>query len=210
MALTQEQIEKIATLFTSGDFSYAKQGIELVDALIDNEQDFVTLLETMGSSTLTDFTFDELKSVFGFVSEESHRYYLAFWALGTLAQWNQKACNTTALNLTWRALTELPESIGNLTNLTTLLFRDNQLTTLPESFGNLTNLTKLSLGNYQLTTLPDWIGNLTNLTELCLYDNQFTTLPESIGNLTNLTYLTLSDNPISESEQARIQALLPT
>jgi Leucine-rich repeat (LRR) protein len=36
-----------------------------------------------------------------------------------------------------------------------------ELTELPESIGNLTNLTKLSLSRNQLTELPEWIGKLT-------------------------------------------------
>ena len=133
MALTQTQIEKIADLFTSGDFSNVKQGIELVETLIDNEQDFVTLLENLVSCTLTDFTFDELKSVFGFVTEKSTRSYLRAWALGTLAQWNRKALDTTTLNLSYNQFTTLPESFGNLTKLKELNLSYNQLTTLPDS-----------------------------------------------------------------------------
>ena len=53
-------------------------------------------LENMGSCTPTDFTFDELK-LFGFVSEKSHRYYLAVWALGTLAQWNTTIRHDTSV-----------------------------------------------------------------------------------------------------------------
>jgi internalin A len=68
-------------------------------------------------------------------------------------------------------LTELPQSIGNLTNLTTLSLSDNQLTKLPESIGNLTNLEILYLDYNQLTELPESIGNLTNLEQLWLGDN---------------------------------------
>jgi len=192
MALTQTQFDNLVTLFNSEDFSYVQQGIELVDALIDNEQDFVAFLENMGSCTLTDFTFDELKSVFGFVTEKSTRHYLAIWALGILAQWNQKVLDTTTLNLGGNQLTTLPDSIGNLTNLNTLNLGGNKY-----------------LGGNQLTTLPKSIGNLNNLNELYLENNQLTTLPDSIENLTNLTHLYLNDNPISADELERIQALLP-
>jgi Leucine-rich repeat (LRR) protein len=91
-------------------------------------------------------------------------------------------------------LTILPDSIGNLTNLTELYVRKNQLTTLPDSIGNLTNLQVLGVENNQLTTLPDWIGNLTHLEYLYVDNNQLTTLPDSIGNLTNLTKLNVEDN----------------
>ena len=47
---------------------------------------------------------------------------------------------------------------------------------LPESIGNLTNLTRLDLSLNGLTSLPESIGNLTNLTDLMLNGN---TLPQS-------------------------------
>jgi internalin A len=86
-----------------------------------------------------------------------------------------------------KQLTELPESIGNLTNLMTLKLMCHQLIKLPESIGNLTNLTWLALKQNKLAELPESIGNLTHLQKLNLYNNKLTKLPESIGNLTNLT-----------------------
>ena len=112
-------IEKIETLFTSGDFSYAKQGIELVEVLIDNERTSSNL-ESIGSCTLTDFTFDELQSVLSFVSEKSN-VLTCIEALGTLAQWNTTIQNLTTLSLYYNQLTTLPDSIKNLTNLTSLI-----------------------------------------------------------------------------------------
>jgi internalin A len=101
------------------------------------------------------------------------------------------------LNLSLKQITELPESIGQLTSLTSLYLSDNQLTALPESIGQLTNLTSLYLSDNQLTALPESIGQLTNLTELYLRDNQLTALPESIGQLTNLTELRLWNNQLT-------------
>ena len=49
----------------------------------------------------------------------------------------------------------MPESLGNLTNLTRLYLNGNQLTSLPESLGNLTNLTELWIDGNQLTDLLD-------------------------------------------------------
>ena len=89
-------------------------------------------------------------------------------------------------------LTELPKSLGNLTQLQTLDLSDNQLTTLPESLSNLTQLQELNLHGNQLTTLPKSLGNLTQLQKLYLSGNQRTTLPESISNLTQLQELSLN------------------
>ena len=45
----------------------------------------------------------------------------------------------------------MPESLGNLTALTTLYLGGNQLASVPESLGNLTALTTLDLDGNQLT-----------------------------------------------------------
>ena len=106
--------------------------------------------------------------------------------------------NLTSLNLSANELSELPESIGNLTNLTSLELCDNSLSELPESIGNLTNLTSLNLNENSLSELPESIGNLTNLTWLELCDNSLSELPKSIGNLTNLTSLDVESNELNE------------
>ncbi|WP_205632821.1 leucine-rich repeat domain-containing protein [Chlorobaculum limnaeum] len=50
-------------------------------------------------------------------------------------------------------LTELPESLGQLTQLRLLNLRENQLTSLPESLGKLTKLQSLDLSTNRLTSL---------------------------------------------------------
>jgi internalin A len=103
----------------------------------------------------------------------------------------------TRLDLSSKQITELPEEIGQLTNLTYLDLKSNQLTTLPESIAQLTNLTFLDLYNIRLTTLPESITQLTNLAELNLSSNYLITLPESIGQLTNLRVLKLGFNELT-------------
>jgi internalin A len=104
---------------------------------------------------------------------------------------------STYLNLSSEGLTELPESVGQLTQLEILYLNDNQLTSLPEFIGQLTKLERLSLDNNQLTSLPDSIGNLTRLDTLFLRDNRLTSLPDSIGRLTKLQVLSLRNNQLT-------------
>ncbi len=94
-------------------------------------------------------------------------------------------------------LTELPESLGQLTQLQTLNLSGNRLTALPESLGQLTQLQSLHLSNNQLAALPEWLGQLTQLQTLSLSGNQLTALPEWLGQLTQLQTLDLSSNQLT-------------
>ena len=109
--------------------------------------------------------------------------------------------NLRSLDLGYNQLSgSIPESISNLTSLVNLRLYNNQLTgSIPESISNLTNLEILYLYNNQLTgNIPESIGNLTSLRILDLYGNQLTgTIPESIGNLTNLMGLDLYGNQLT-------------
>jgi internalin A len=109
-------------------------------------------------------------------------------------------------------LTELPESLGQLTHLQSLDVADNELTALPESLGRLTHLQSLNLNNNQLTALPESLGQLTQLQSLNLNNNQLTALPESLGQLTQLQSLNLAHNnltvlPESLGQLTQLQSL---
>ncbi len=93
-------------------------------------------------------------------------------------------------------MTEIPEAIAQLTNLTTLNLAQNRLTEIPEAIAQLTNLTTLNLNYNKLNTLPEAIAQLTNLTTLNLAQNRLTEIPEAIAFLPNLKTLELEDNPL--------------
>ena len=96
----------------------------------------------------------------------------------------------------------IPESIGDLTELTQLGLTNNNLTgEIPESIGNLTNLTQLNLANNTLSgSVPDTIGNLNSLTYLILSNNEFSgSIPNSIGELSVLHTLLADSNSFSGS-----------
>ena len=113
------------------------------------------------------------------------------------------------INLSRNPLIRVPEPITRMTNLEVLFLGWNQLTTVPEAITRMINLKELYLWNNQLTTVPEAITRLTELRLLDLDQNQLTTTPASITQLTNLEKLFLSGNPISQTEQERIQWLLP-
>lgn len=95
---------------------------------------------------------------------------------------------------------QLPEELGNLTELEYISFYGNKLSgEIPSSIGNLTNLEVLSLSNNNLTgEIPSSLGDLTNLDHLDLSDNNLTgNLPATLANLNNLQYVDLCGNRLN-------------
>ena len=75
------------------------------------------------------------------------------------------------LSLSGMGLTELPESVGQLTQLEALFLFSNQLSSLPESLRQLTQLRKLNLSHNRFSSLPEWLGQFIQLQELNLDGN---------------------------------------
>ena len=98
------------------------------------------------------------------------------------------------LDLSGLGLSRLPESIGQLKELTWLNLRRNELSALPESLGQLKRLQELHIGSNQLSSVPEWLGQLDNLNALGLAANQLSSLPESLGQLKQLNFLGLGSN----------------
>ena len=89
-------------------------------------------------------------------------------------------------------LTELPKSLGQLTQLQSLDLANNQLTVLPEWVGQLIQLDELSLAYNRLKALPQSMRRLKALTILDLDGNELVELPEWIGKLSKLTILAIT------------------
>jgi Leucine-rich repeat (LRR) protein len=68
---------------------------------------------------------------------------------------------------------------------------------LPESLGELTELQSLDLNFNQLTILPEGLAQLTQFQHLDLSNNQLTELPESLLALKNLYRLELEGYPLN-------------
>ena len=91
----------------------------------------------------------------------------------------------------------LPETISNLTEITTLYLEWNHLTVLPTSFSQLSNLRNLYISNNQIQSLNDDFGNLVELKILDAGYNYITEIPDSFIDLANLEYLWLFNNDIN-------------
>ena len=120
---------------------------------------------------------------------------------GTLPNSIGNLTHLTSISLHINAIGgNIPGSIGNLTNLIYLDLGENKFVgTIPDSLASLTNLTQLDLdGNQLIGSIPSWIGNFTSLQDLWLQYNSFSdSIPSSIGNLTGLQYLVLQNNQLS-------------
>jgi Leucine-rich repeat (LRR) protein len=120
---------------------------------------------------------------------------------------------TIAGPLTWLDLGENKIDVfpdpALLTRVKTLYLSDNSMTNLPPSIGNLTQLFYLNLDRNQLVAIPNEIGSLQSLAFLRLNGNKLTALPDSLANLKNLKRLYLKGNPLPEAEKARLKTLLP-
>ena len=101
------------------------------------------------------------------------------------------------LDLTSNQLTSLPESIGQLQQLSYLLLSRNNLTSLPDSFSDLLQLSHLHMSFNKLTFVPESIGQLQRLSCLYLSENELTWLPESLGQLQQLSQLHLDHNQLT-------------
>jgi leucine-rich repeat protein SHOC2 len=113
-----------------------------------------------------------------------------------IARFSKNKC--TKLFLSNEQITTLPDTIGNLSNLTYLDLSGNQLTILPDTIGDLNSLSGLQLSENKLTELPNNIEKLSCLSYLNLRDNKIAKLPENICNLLHLSKLDLSSNQLSE------------
>lgn len=95
-------------------------------------------------------------------------------------------------------LSNLPNEIGELTQLRKLNLSNNNLNSLTESFTNLKSLQIIDLSWNQFKILPEFIGELNSLIKIDLQYNRLSSLPDSIGNLRFLKVLNLTDNPLTE------------
>jgi Leucine-rich repeat (LRR) protein len=96
----------------------------------------------------------------------------------------------------------IPNEIGQLNKLETLILSDNIIEFLPESIGQCKALKHLDIKDNLLSTLPNSFGALSNLEYLNLKANEITGLANSFSSLQVLEYLNLSFNFKIQSDTA--------
>jgi Leucine Rich Repeat (LRR) protein len=106
--------------------------------------------------------------------------------------------NVLKLDLGSQEITKLPDGIGFLKNLKTLVLNSNYLITLPDSFRNLANLKNFDFSYNTLTKLPAPVYQLGNLKKLYLCNNRLKELLDAFGNLVHLIWLDLSFNGLAK------------
>jgi Leucine-rich repeat (LRR) protein len=75
------------------------------------------------------------------------------------------------LDFSYNGIETLPEAVGDLQNLQTLILDHNYLTSLPLGITKLPNLEKLVVGANQLTAVPVEFGSMPKLKEIHLWEN---------------------------------------
>ena len=107
-----------------------------------------------------------------------------------------RSYGVTELDLSYAKLTDLPESIGNVTLLKILYLSHNHLAKLPASLKKLVRMRLLDISGNQLKEIPEWIDDFHQLEEFYIRSNRLTDLPSSIAKLDQLRILKLDGNPL--------------
>jgi internalin A len=106
----------------------------------------------------------------------------------------------TELDLSGEGLSQLPESLGQLSQLQQLDLDGNQLTAVPEALGQLSQLQQLDLNGNQLTAVPETFQHLTSLQEFYLHGNEALGLPMEVLGLTRQDVLQKQAQPAKPSD----------
>lgn len=100
------------------------------------------------------------------------------------------------LNLNRNQIINLQAAIAGLSQLERLNLRGNRIAEVPDSIAQLSQLRLLDLGSNRLAAISDAITELSQLEALSLDNNQITAIPDSIAKLYRLRELGLWSNQI--------------
>ncbi|PIC41684.1 hypothetical protein B9Z55_009021 [Caenorhabditis nigoni] len=110
----------------------------------------------------------------------------------------QTFSNVSFLDVSFNSLSALPEEIGTLRSLTTLIARNNLLEHLPKGMQLLENMEHLYLSGNRLEYFPPVVLTLRKLKTLHLGGNYIDSCPSNISVLTSLTVLYFGGNRLRE------------
>jgi hypothetical protein len=102
------------------------------------------------------------------------------------------------LRLNQLQLSELPDSIATVPDVTTLDLSNNRLRAISPAITRLESLRELYINANEMLSVPEVVFQLHGLHRLSLSDNALESLPDAIGELSELRGLWLSDNPLRE------------
>ncbi|KAI3777441.1 hypothetical protein L1987_47241 [Smallanthus sonchifolius] len=146
------------------------------------------------------FGIESLVNCTRLVSFNSSGFYLP----GSIPDWlGQNLSALQVLDLRSSSiLGPIPQSIGGLNRLNSLLLADNNLTgIIPDSLSQLASLSVLNLSRNMFTgSIPSAFSALSKLKILDLSSNSlYGPIPSEFGSLLSLTYLNLSNNSLTSS-----------
>ena len=105
--------------------------------------------------------------------------------------------NESSSSHTVHNFTNIPDCIGELSELVIFFITGEEISSIPTSIKMLKKLRNLSISSKKLTELPDEIGDLKSLKGLSISGNEnLSYIPKSIGKLGKLESLSLDDNNI--------------
>lgn len=115
------------------------------------------------------------------------------------------------VDLSNNIISEIPDDIAALANMTTFKIRKNNVCEVSEAlFSTCIGLVHLDLSSNAITHLSPKLGQLTMLSELFINGNKLTALPDSVCDCTRLTVLEAADNRLEvlPTDIGRLQHLI--
>lgn len=205
----QARIAKVQQLLSSEDIETVRQGMSLLDSIIETYEDARLYL---GFSQYIS-TQEELKKYFSKWHFGTSIYYWLAAKLDTLSNHNfdslkrfseyndenlflfDNVCDFQQLTSISIPLNhEIPRSLQQLTTLTNLYLSDVDV--VPEVVYALTSLKELTI-NGEFTSLGSNISNLTNLNKVS-FGGKLTSLPKEFTHLTGITNIKVESNELTE------------
>ena len=157
-----------------------KKSIRFLDVSRNQLQDFPSWLPELEALTVLFASYNEFSTIPTSVRELSSLSMLGMRdnAISSLSE-DALPRSIRWLTLTNNLLTELPQSIGNLSLLKKLLLAGNKLSSLPDSICECSSLELLRISSNLFTRFPPQLFRLNALAWIALGGNPFTTFPSS-------------------------------